>query len=53
MKLKSIQYKESNGRENEWALEGCVFNDVNLMVGKNTAGKTRILNIIRELAKKL
>jgi energy-coupling factor transporter ATP-binding protein EcfA2 len=50
MKLKSIQYKESNGLENEWWLEGCVLNDVNLMVGKNAAGKTRILNIIRDFA---
>ena len=49
MKLKSKQYKEFNGQENEWQLD-CIFNNVNLMVGKNTAGKTRLLNIILDLA---
>ncbi|KHD08880.1 hypothetical protein PN36_18470 [Candidatus Thiomargarita nelsonii] len=49
MKLKSIQYKEYDGQNNEWWLEGCVLNDVNLMVGKNATGKTRTLNIILTL----
>jgi ABC-type dipeptide/oligopeptide/nickel transport system ATPase component len=49
MKLKSIQYKEYDGQDNEWWLEDCLLSDVNLMVGKNATGKTRTLNIILAL----
>jgi hypothetical protein len=49
MKLKSIQYQEYDGQNNEWRLEGCVLNEINLMVGKNATGKTRTLNIILAL----
>ncbi|MEN8220912.1 MAG: hypothetical protein ABFS56_32080 [Pseudomonadota bacterium] len=49
MKLKSIQYKQQDGQNQEWKLEGCILNKVNLMVGKNATGKTRTLNIILAL----
>jgi len=49
MKLKSIQYQEHDGQNHEWCLEGCVLNNINLMVGKNATGKTRTLNIILAL----
>jgi hypothetical protein len=50
MKLKSIQYKEYDGQDNEWWLEDCLLSDVNLMVGKNATGKTRTLNILFALS---
>lgn len=49
MKLKSIQYKQNEGKPGEWSLEGCTLGDINLMVGKNATGKTRTLEIISAL----
>mgnify|MGYP001945604167 CR=1 FL=1 len=34
----------------EWILEKCLFEQINLIVGKNASGKTRVLNAIVELA---
>jgi len=49
MKLKSIEYSQYNNEPEEWQLEGCTFNDINLIVGKNATGKTRTLNVIAGL----
>jgi energy-coupling factor transporter ATP-binding protein EcfA2 len=49
MKLKSIQYSRNNGEPEEWQLEGCTLDDINLIVGKNATGKTRTLNVIASL----
>jgi energy-coupling factor transporter ATP-binding protein EcfA2 len=50
MKLKSIEYSQFAGDPEEWKLEKCIFTDINLIVGKNATGKTRLLNIIKGLA---
>ncbi len=49
MKLKSIQYSQYNGEPEEWQLEGCTLNNINLIVGKNATGKTKTLNVIASL----
>ncbi len=50
MLLESIEYTQFAGRPNEWRLEGCSLGSINLIVGQNATGKTRILNIIGGLA---
>ncbi|MEK8019381.1 MAG: hypothetical protein VSS75_021120 [Candidatus Parabeggiatoa sp.] len=53
MKLKSIQFTEYEGSREQWRLEGCTLNDMNLIVGKNATGKTRTLNAIATLTRLL
>ena len=50
MFLKSIKYTQFGGMPRLWKLEGCTLGNVNLIVGKNATGKSRILNIINGLA---
>ena len=50
MKLKSIQYSQYAEQPREWRLEDCTLGDINLIVGKNATGKTKVLNIISALA---
>jgi hypothetical protein len=52
IRLKSIDYSERIGRDLEWSLNGLVLGPVNLIVGKNATGKTRVLNIIGNLARR-
>jgi energy-coupling factor transporter ATP-binding protein EcfA2 len=49
MILKSIDYKQHVGKEDEWQLENCILSNINLIVGKNATGKSRLLNIINGL----
>jgi len=51
MILKSIKYTEFGGQEREWSLETLSFGSKNLIVGKNSTGKSRTLNIISGLAR--
>jgi len=50
MKLKSIRYSQYDGQPREWRLEDCTLGDINLIVGKNATGKTKVLNVISALA---
>ena len=50
MTLRSIDYKQFIGKPAEWHIEGCTFDMINLIVGKNASGKTMTLNIIRSLS---
>jgi AAA15 family ATPase/GTPase len=53
MKLKEFNYAEdlrTLGR-NPWSIDGVVFQDQNLVVGMNSVGKTRLLNIIGNFAR--
>jgi len=50
MKLSKIQYIEHEGMANEWQLNEVEFSDINLIVGKNASGKSRILAIISNTA---
>lgn len=50
MFLSSIKYSEHVGNPNEWRLDQTKFANVNLLVGNNATGKTRVANIINSLA---
>ncbi len=50
MRIKSVEYSEFEGTEQEWTLKGLLLSTRNLIVGKNASGKTRVLNIINSLA---
>lgn len=49
--LKRLSYKETQPQS--WSVEGLEFGQVNLLVGKNATGKTRVLNLIAGLARQL
>jgi energy-coupling factor transporter ATP-binding protein EcfA2 len=53
MRLVSLDYSEFHGMPAEWVLEGLTLGQINLLVGKNATGKSRIINIISTLAKLL
>ncbi|WP_088253105.1 AAA family ATPase [Fimbriiglobus ruber] len=53
MLLKSIEYSEYSGTNQEWILEHLPLGTRNLLVGKNATGKTRCLNLIGGLSKLL
>lgn len=53
MQLTSISFIESKGTPQEWILDALVLGPKNLIVGKNTSGKSRSLNVISGLAKQL
>ncbi|MBK1986591.1 ATP-binding protein [Sphaerospermopsis aphanizomenoides BCCUSP55] len=46
MRLDFVEYCEDEGKPSEWRLDGCQLGNVNLIVGKNASGKSRILNAI-------
>lgn len=53
MKLNAISYEENTiaNEKNPWALHSLSFGLHNLIVGRNATGKTRIINVIHNLAK--
>lgn len=51
MKLQSISYEEFKGDPKEWVLAEVEFGQINLIVGENSSGKTRLLNVLNGLAK--
>ncbi|HME42329.1 MAG TPA: hypothetical protein VKF36_04515 [Syntrophorhabdales bacterium] len=53
MKLKTIDYSQYIGKPEEWRLSEASFGDTNLVVGRNAAGKTRTLNVVKGLAELL
>lgn len=55
MILEYLKYTRLEGCANEWSIEGkdedlIRFENINLVVGRNSAGKSRFLNIIRRIA---
>jgi energy-coupling factor transporter ATP-binding protein EcfA2 len=46
MQLISIEYEEYRGKLDEWKTKSLNFGQVNLIVGKNASGKSRILNLV-------
>ena len=53
MKLESLRFHEFLAQQREWVLHECSFGTINLIVGKNASGKTRLLNVINGLARML
>jgi energy-coupling factor transporter ATP-binding protein EcfA2 len=50
MQLCSITFQEFGGDLREWTIENAKFGKTNLIVGRNSAGKTRLLNVIYGLS---
>lgn len=46
MSLKSLKYYEFEGDARQWCVEKIDFENVNLLVGKNSTGKSRILSVL-------
>jgi len=49
MNIQLLNYIEVDDQGNEWTLNDFSFGKVNLVVGKNSTGKSRILNVIASL----
>lgn len=49
MQLKKLNYRQYKNTDNEWNLIDLSFEKVNLIVGKNSTGKTRLLNVISNI----
>lgn len=49
MIVDSTYFSQHDGTPQEWKLEECTFGDVNLIVGENASGKSKILNVISNL----
>lgn len=50
IKLKNIDYIQDPNLSSQWKIEGLSFGDINLIVGKNASGKSRILQAVNHLA---
>ncbi len=53
MRLHSLHYAEHEDSPQRWVLEGLSLGSRNLIVGKNSSGKSRTLNVISSLARNL
>ncbi|WP_313422503.1 AAA family ATPase [Stenotrophomonas rhizophila] len=51
MIITRLQYEEYSGEEQEWRLATVDFSEINLIVGKNSTGKSRVLGVISGLAR--
>lgn len=53
MRLNALSYQEYVGDPREWILEEIILESTNLIVGTNSTGKSRTLNVIAALARLL
>jgi energy-coupling factor transporter ATP-binding protein EcfA2 len=53
MSLDRISYIEHEGQPRHWQIDDTTFGRVNLIVGLNSAGKSRLLAVINNLARQL
>ena len=53
LQLHSFEFEEFLGTPKHWKLENTTFREINLIVGRNASGKSRILAILTNLAKLL
>jgi len=51
MRLSTLEYREFSANNVLWEVKDQSFVDVNLIVGKNALGKTRLLRVLRGLAR--
>lgn len=51
MKLHSLAYMEFGGKSYAWTLDDLSLIEINLIVGKNSTGKSRVLRVINGLAR--
>lgn len=50
MFIKNIDYSQFVNKPNSWTLVDCSFGNINLITGRNATGKTKLLNVIGNLA---
>ena len=50
MFIKSLEYSESPGDPRSWKVTGLDFGNINLIVGKNASGKSRVISALFGLA---
>ena len=53
MKLDQFEYISNRGEPSEWRIDGCQLGNINLIVGKNASGKSRIVKSIYKLSELL
>lgn len=53
MKLDQFEYISNRGEPNEWRIDGCQLGNINLIVGKNASGKSKIVRVIYLLSELL
>ena len=53
MYLQSFTFRENAGQNIEWLIDNVRLGEINLMVGKNSSGKTRTLNALSDLVSML
>lgn len=53
MSLKSLSYEEYENDSRHWKLVQCDFTQINLIVGRNSTGKTRLMRVISGLCRVL
>ncbi len=51
MYLTKFTFRENAGKKSEWLIDNVSLGPTNLVVGKNTSGKTRTLNAITDLVR--
>lgn len=51
MSLMKLTYSEYEGQARYWEVRDATFSDINLIVGRNSSGKSRLLSVISSLAK--
>jgi predicted ATPase len=49
--LTSLSYREDDGSGAEWSFDALRLDELNLIVGRNAAGKSRVLRVISNLAR--
>lgn len=50
MYIKSLKYKEFQFKPESWQFDEVEFGQINLIVGKNSSGKSRVISVIQSLA---
>ncbi len=53
MYLKEFSFRENAGQKIEWLIDKVTLSKINLIVGKNSSGKTRTLNALSDLVSML
>jgi ABC-type multidrug transport system ATPase subunit len=53
MYLQSFTFRENAGQKIEWLIDNVSLGEINLVVGKNSSGKTRTLNALSDLVNML
>lgn len=51
MPLESLVYSEYDDTPRSWKIADATFSNINLVVGKNSTGKSRLLNVVNSFAK--